>query len=832
MPAPLTSFPHNLPAPLTSFIGRGREIVELKRLLTTTRLLTLTGAGGCGKTRLALRVAAELGPEFDDGVCLIELAPLTDPDLVPLALGDVLGVREHPGQPLISSLAVELQSRTPLIVLDNCEHLVDACAHLAASLLSLCPSLRILATSREPLRVLGEVVWIVPPLSVPELGLAGDASELMTYEAVRLFLERAAAGAPSFDPTGELLAPVAEICRRLDGIPLAIELAAARVRALPVDQLAQRLASHGPFRLLASGDRTAPPRHQTLEATLGWSYDLLSSSEQSVLQRLSVFAGGCTLEAAEDVCAGGGLSPAEIFDLLARLVEKSLVVAGRLEGSARYRLLETIRLYASRKLEDAGQAAAARSRHLGFFTGWAEAADTRLQADDHPESLALFEIEHDNLRAASSWAETSPEEAERGLRLAVACARFWRLHGHLQEGRARLASAITRNRPSFDPILRARALYWAAELAYRQSDFPFARTSAEAALGIWRQEAPGDLEGIASCLDVLGETATETGDYALAPKLLREALTLFRQVGNDRGIGNMLIQLGWAAMRTGDYRAARDNFEEALPFVGNIRLQALVQSGLGEVAVRLGELDRAAAHLNESLALSRTQGDKWAVATVLGSLGWAAMARRDFPEMRSLLADSLDLRLELNDRGGAAWCLEKLASALCILAEGLPARSRGGALEGAVRVLGAAEALREPIHSVVDPADRPDYDRMVYGLRETLGGGPFAESWIEGRSWSLADAIGRALEDPSPVLAARAEKARLGGLTLREREVAAWIAQGKSNREIAQAMVVGARTVETYVTRILNKLVFQSRVQIATWALERGLQPPRDPSAF
>jgi len=389
----LDALPNNLPRQLTSFIGREREMAEVKRLLTTTRLLTLTGSGGCGKTRLALQVAADLVEEFANGVWLVELAALTDPALVPQAVASALGVREEPGRPLLATLSDYLKAKRLLLLLDNCEHLVAACAYLAEALLRACPHLRILATSREALNIAGETVWRVPSLSLPDLLHLPSVEHLTQYEAVRLFIERALISRPDFVLTSQGAPSVAQVCHRLDGIPLAIELAAARVKVLSVEQIAARLDNR--FRLLTSGSRTALPRQKTLRAAIDWSYDLLSETERMVLRRLSVFAGGWTLEAAEAICVGEGIEWHEVLDPLMQLVDKSLVMMEEQGGTVRYRLLETVRQYGRDKLPASGEADVVRGRHRDWYLALAERAEPELLGSNQAVWLERLETEHD-----------------------------------------------------------------------------------------------------------------------------------------------------------------------------------------------------------------------------------------------------------------------------------------------------------------------------------------------------------------------------------------------------------------------------------------------------
>lgn len=827
----------NLPGALSPIIGRKREIAEVGRLLSEYRLLTLTGPGGCGKTRLALQIAEELQSEYSDGVWLVEFAALTDEALVPQALASILGVHEQPGRPLVESLASYLRSRETLLLFDNCEHLLDACAGLGAALLVSCPGVRLLATSLEPLAVPGEGVWIVPPLSLPSpqpwRGPASAPEALAAYrrsEAVELFVVRARAAAPDFELTIENGPWVAEICRRLDGIPLAIELAAARTRAYSVRQIADHLDDR--FQLLTSRTRTVPQRHQTLEATLDWSYDLLSAKEQIFLRRLAVFVGGWTLDSAGAVCAGDDIPTTETMELLFNLVNKSLVVAARSPDDRRYHFLETVRQHAFNKLTTTGEADAMRDRHLEYFVQWAEASAPHFDGPQQSRWVAKFDVEHDNLRAALDWSETRPGKEEQGLRLAAACGNFWKLRGYPTEGRERLTAALQLAGTEMRTGARAWALIWACNLAYLQSDYSAAASLATEALGIYRELGPAGQSGVALALDWLGEVATEVGDYENAIRLFEEALLIYRGFQDKRGTADMIMQLGWAAMRMGEFERAEAFLNESLPLVqdlGGSFMLGLNYSGLGELAVRRGRYDRASDLLEKSLAIRRELGDQWGIATSLGSLGWVALLRGDFDLTRDNMRESLAIRTELGDQGGISWCLEKLAKATVIQAQSLPPARHQQALLRTARVCGAAANLRAPLNSVIDPADQPSYDRMLADMRRAMGSEAFELAWEEGQAMPLPDIIDIALQpvvSPSalaPLPGARTAEMKQGGLTPRERETACLIAQGKSNREIAAAMTVGVKTVETYVTRIMNKLGVDSRVQIAVWTIENGL---------
>lgn len=815
--------PNNLPNPLSTFIGRDQEIGRVRQLLADHRLVMLTGAGGNGKTRLSLKVAGELLDQFKNGIWFVELASIFDPVLIPQTIASVLELREPSGQTYTEVLIDHLASRRMLLLLDNCEHLVAGVARLTETLLQSCPELKILGTSREVLGITGEAAFTVPPLTLPDQqpwkdpGSALESLKLyQSCESVQLFVARARTFSFDFELTPENGPWVAEICRHLDGMPLAIELAAARLRSLSVQQIAQRLNDR--FHLLTSGSRTAPLRQQTLEATLDWSYDLLTETEQIVLLRISVFAGGAALAATERVCAGEGVEADGVLDALSHLVEKSLVMADKSgRGEMRYRLLETIRQYALTKLVETGHADEVKNFHLNYYLRWAEEAELHLNGVDQLSWLEQYEADHDNLRAALEWCRVAGDRADLGLRLAVACGLFWRLRGYLSEGRAHISAALSSSGPPQDSEPYAQALYWGASLAYLQSDYPATRSLGLESLTIWNKLKPRHKSGLAATFDLLGELATEEGDYENAPMLLQQALEIYRELQDENGIADMHMQLGWAYMRMGKYDQVSAHMEEALAIyrkTGNVLRMGFILGGLGELDIRQGQYERAVRLLEESLAVRQEHGHKWGMGTSLGSLGWVALRQRDYSRMKTLLGESLSIRMEISDRGGIAWCLEKLA-------EGKYEQSL---MDEAAKIFGHAQALRAPIGSVIDPADQEEYDRLITGLRSSLGEKAFTALWGEGASMPLDQIVDLALSgSESATGAARAEKDKYGGLTRREREVAALIAKGKSNREIAESMTVGVKTIETYVTRILHKLNFDSRVQVATWAVEKGL---------
>jgi len=504
----LESLPNNLPAQATSLVGREKEMAEVRSLLTETRLLTVTGVGGVGKTRLALQVGAALLDEFPDGVWLVELAAMSDPALVPQAVAKALGVREHPGRPLrVDTLLEHLGPKRVLLILDNCEHLIEACAELVDALLRGCPELQLLVTSREALGIGGEVAWRVPSLPTPEPDClesteAELASALTQYEAVQLFIERAVAAKPGFTVTNDNAPAVAQVCWRLDGIPLAIELAVARMRVLTPRQIAERLDDR--FRLLTGGSRAALPRQRTLRAALDWGHDLLSEKERALLRRLSVFAGGWTLEPAEAVCAdaeegevgagGPAIERYEVLDLLSQLVEKSLSVAEEESGEMRYHLLETVRQYGAEKLEEMQESLVMHRKHRDWFVALAECAGEELRGAEQKAWLDRLEREHDNLRAALEYSKREADGVGTGLSLAAVLSRFWHIRGHWSEGRRHLeemlalegrpASAGSQATPedrAERKAARARALNSAGFLAFRQGDYTAARPSTKRA---------------------------------------------------------------------------------------------------------------------------------------------------------------------------------------------------------------------------------------------------------------------------------------------------------------------------------------------------------------
>jgi predicted ATPase/class 3 adenylate cyclase len=715
----LDARPNNLPTQLTSFIGREREMADVKRLLAATRLLTLTGAGGAGKTRLALQVAADVLEAYPDGVWLVELAPISDPSLVPQTIASVFGLHDERGRPLPATLADYLRPKRLLLVLDNCEHLIEACAALVDGLLRACPPLRILATSREALGIAGETAWRMPSLSLPDRNQLPSTESLTQYEAVRLFIERAVAAQRSFGVTNQNAPAVAQVCHQLDGIPLAIELAAARVKVLAVEQIAARLDDC--FRLLTGGSRTALPRQQTLRAAIDWSFSLLSEAERILLRRLSVFAGGWTLEAAEAVCgdrepdissqgsadAGGTptadsrlLTPEDVFDVLSHLVDKSLVLAEEQGGEERYRLLETVRQYAQDRLREAGEAASVRNWHRDWFLELVERAEPQLQGPEQAVWFERLETEHDNLRAALAWSETNPGGLEDVLRLAGPMWWFWILRGHVREGRERLARILAQ--APAPTSQRAKVLQGAGYLAFAQGDYDHAQALMEESLVLSRQL--GDKRGIAIALAQLGRMAHGQGEYATATTLLEDSQALFEELGSELGLPYpVACILGDVARDQGDDRRARELYE--------------------------GALTRA-----------RGRGDKHAIAYVLRGLAYLLRACNDSGQAEALFKESLTQVWELKDQRCACLSIGGLARAT--VGQGRDAR--------AARLFGMAEGIGQLVGTRVPPAEREAYEQDLATVRGVLSEESFAAAWAEGRAMSIEQAIAYALEGSAP----------------------------------------------------------------------------------
>ena len=762
----------NLPAPRTRLIGRDADVAAVRDLALhgEGRLVTLTGGGGLGKTSLALEVARGLLGQVHDGVWLVELAPLADPALVPQAVATPLGVREGSERPLLEGLITHLRPRTVILVLDNVEHLVDTCAALADALLSACPALRILATGRAPLHGAGGVTWRVPSLVVP--GLRADLSpdHLGGVPAVQLFVERARAAEPTFALMAANAAAVAHLCRRLEGIPLALELAAARVRSLEPAALAARLDERF-FLLLTGGARTAPTRQQTLRATLDWSHQLLEEPEQTLLRRLAVFAGGFELEAAEAVCPGEGVGAAAVIDLVDRLVDKSLVVG---EGG-RYRLLEPIRQYAYERLDGSGEANAVRRRHAEHYLAVARQADRLLRGPRQMDGFARLNREANNLWEALEWAEQEAQD-DLGLELAAALGWHWFYDEHLAEGERWLGTFLARC-PADSPT-RAWALACLACMALVQEGEARAAALAEESRALARQ---------------LGDAAAEA--FAAIPL----SRGLFRRDGPVAG-----------------RRAAVEAQELAC---GDPWLTAMALDSEGHALKHMeGEAAAAEAQYRQSVALFRVAGAHREAAGA--GMGLAALLLR-----RGVHMEASGVTREALSALHAQRTLYCVAEGIDILAG---AAAATGHPERAARLFGATAALREAAGRTRWAHMRLDFERREAAARSELGETAFAKAWDQGRQLSPEQAIAEALAATSapaapPTARERVADVRAGTLTRREREVLALLARGLSNQQIADDLVITQSTAAFHVHNILGKLDLASRARAAACAVAHGL---------
>lgn len=853
---------HNLPAQLTSIVGRERELADVRRLVAEHRLVTLTGVGGVGKTRLALEVATAVRPCLEHGVWLVELAPLAQPSLVSAAVAAALGVRdegaaatEPSDDGLVERLVALLRGRRVLLVLDNCEHVLDASASLAGRLLAGCPGLKILATSREPLAITGERAWRVPSLDLPtadagrwtmdgpESGThrpSAAVQRLLESGAVRLFLDRAAAASPSFALTAASARSVEAICRRLDGIPLAIELAAARLRGLSVGQVAERLDDR--FALLVAGRHAALPRHQTLRAMVDWSYGLLSPAERKLLRRVSVFAGGFSIEAACIMARDGEPDPNpppnsptdpigepaedEVVELLARLVEKSLVSLEDRQARARYRLPETIREYAAIRLRESGEEAELRTRYLRWCLALAEAAERRIRTDEHRPWMARLQLEHDNLRAALAWSRTAPAD-QLGPRLAAALVWFWEVRGYWGEALGYLEEMLAR--ADAVPVrVRARLLNGAGLLWYERGDYRRAVERARQALSVCREL--DDPAGVCMALHVLGLVAQFQGNCKRAEALLREALDLAGETGDQVHLAQALYDLGVVAHGGADHARAAELYTRGLarwrrlPYRAKVALSLTM---LGRMAHLRGDLAEAARLLQESVAVAREAGSPRALGWALLYSGYLARHRGDVSGAAAAYLDGLHQRTLIGDRRGIAQCLEALASV-----EGdRAAHGRRTHAELAARLFGAADLLRREIDAPVLPCDRAQHGRDLAFVRRILGPA-FDAAWESGRRGVLQDTIDEAVAVAGPRTAGDGAGGGLGTngagggiicISDREREVAALIARGLTSKQIAAELSIAKRTADTHAWNVMTKLGLTSRRQVAAWAVEQGL---------
>jgi len=680
------SFPNNLPTQLTSFVGREREREDIKRLLRNARMLTLIGPGGTGKTRLSIQAASELLDQYPDGVWFVELAPILDPSLVPRTTTIALGLRDERQRPVIDVLCEYLSKKKLLLILDNCEHLVDACARMSDRILHAAPITCILASSREPLVIGGEVTYRVPSLGLPDLSHLPPVESLGQYEAVKLFIDRATAASATFTVTNENAPALAQICHHLDGIPLAIELAAAKIRVLSLEQIAKRLDDR--FRLLIGGNRTALERHQTLRAAIDWSYNLLPVDEQGLFRRLSIFIGGWTLEAAESVggdeSTEGPVRGEDVLNLMEQLINKSLVVTEEIRSETRYRMLETIRQYASEKLDESAETETLRDRHLKYFLSVARAAESKLQGEEQGQWLDQVEMEHNNIRSALEWSKTEPRVSEMGVLLVGALWRFWEIRGYYEEGRIQLEAALAHAEGAPSPAI-VKAFVGAGTLAWYQTDYINAKIFHEQALSMQREL--GDRRGIAFSLNNLGAQALEKSEYERATSWLKESLALSKELGDQRTAGYALHNLAEVARHQGDYEQASALYYESLNVfrkLGDPWALSLSLIWLGVARQRLGETDQGLSYIKEGLALCLKLGIKRSIAEGLEGLAGVAWAQEQF-----------------------SW---------------------------AVQLLGTADALRKALHSPMSPADQVEYESILDEIHRAMDEDTFNADWTVGEN--------------------------------------------------------------------------------------------------
>lgn len=759
--------PSQLPTQLTSLVGREAELAELTSLIRSSRLVTITGAAGLGKTRLAIEAARRLAADLPDEVRFVGLDALTDGALLAHEVAARLGVCERVDETLIETIASHVDSRAVLLVLDNCEHIVAACANLVEALLGRCNNMRVLATSRQRLRVPGETVWRVPPLHLPDERLDADPRVIAGSEAVRLFEERARLLQPRFRIEPDSARTVALICRRLDGIPLAIELAAARIEVMSVGDILERL--EGRFRLLTSG-ATPIPRHKTLAAALDWGHQLLDDQERRLFRRISVFSGGFDSPAAEAVCAGNGLEVADILGLVCRLAEKSLLVPYlRVSGPTRYRFLETVRQYGVQRLLESGEAATMSRRHANYYLALAERAEPLERSPEHHQGLERLESDHDNLRAALDWCRA--HDKDLWLRLAGSMTWFWVTRGHFREGREWLEGALASE--ATERAARAGALLGLARLSFWQGDYGSARSHCE------------------------------------------RCLVLRRELGDDRGTAWALTLLGSIHAYQGDYETSRRRLDEVLATArdDDIRMEALV--AIGEMLLQTGELSLARSRLEQVQALARGPEAPRGRAALF--LGLVAFLSADYPEARKQAATCLEIFERLRNRYAAAAAMDLVAG--LAVQDSEPFR--------ALKLCGAAAALRESIRARLAPRWQ-EVLRAVVVEPASREAADLAESaWAEGEGMAFEEAVAYAQAGlaaaPSP------SRPRMpGGLSQREFEVAELVAEGMTNRQIGERLVIAQRTVEGHVERIRSKLNVRSRTQVGVWLVRQRAWHPSD----
>lgn len=816
----------NIPIQLTRFIGRQREIAAVTGLLANTRLLTLTGFGGSGKTRLAREVVAQLDSGDEGDTIWVDLAPISAQSLVWQAVAKALDITEQPDRPFHELIIAALQERRLLLILDNCEHLISACAQLVGRLLSACAHLRVLATSRESLGIKGERVYSVHGLSFPTAGalarinttktLSSDAVEdLARYESLNLFLDRAVAVRSDFELTSQNARAIATVCHRLDGMPLAIELAAARVNVLTADQIAARLDDQ--LALLTSKKRRGGTRrHRSLRAAFDWSYGLLSPVEKATLRRLSVFAGGCSLKTAHAVCDGDGAEREQLLAPLESLVNKSLVIAQTVRGGeARYSLLESVRQYAAQKLEAAGEGPSVRNRHLQCFLQLVEEVEPKLKGKYQQLWLNWLETEVDNIRAALAWSLKSTQ-IEIGLRIASAVYLLWAIRGYVEEGARWLEQLLTIAGDDVSPAVQVNALASAAFLAIFRKDHVAQMEYGRQAAHIAATVDDVSKQALIWALFTEAAGALAAGDYQTDYRLRQRIIRLARELGDEYLLGVALSASNTAAMNVGKYGEARAMLEEGLSYLQKWR----DSHRIGMTLNFLGDLERceknyhqALKYYEASLPMLREVDAERDSASVMHNLGHACLHRRDVERAHSLFCQSMAIHREQQNEPGMAECLIGFA-ALAIL---------GGEPAAGARLLAAARAIGGENMTAAWPATRMEFEHYQGLAQKSLGEQALLSEQILGSSLSIEEAVAVAQEMGRKSLNVHKRTRQIDELTPREREVATLIAQAKSNGEIAEALVLSKRTVESHIANIRSKLEFTERAQIVRWAIESGL---------
>ncbi len=860
----LDSHPNNLPIQLTRLIGREKEITAVRYLFQRedVRLMTLTGSGGTGKTRLGLQVAAELSDQFIDGVYFVNLAPISDPTLVVSTIAQTLDLKETGEQPLFDLLKGYLQDKEVLLLLDNFEQVASAALHVA-DLLAGCTKLKVIVTSRAVLHVRGEQEFPVPPLVVPDPKRLPDLVTLSHYEAVELFVSRAQAVKPEFQLSNTNAPAIAEICARLDGLPLAIELASARIKLLPPQALLTRLGQR--FAVLTSGPHDAPARQQTLRNTIAWSYNLLDAQEQRLFRRLAVFVGGCTLEAIEAVCTAldGGHEAVSVLEGIASLLNKSLLQQMEPEGSEpRLVMLQTIREYGLECLTVCGEKDACQQAHAHYYLSWTEQAESELEGPRQAAWFKSLELEHDNLRAVLQWSieqgesRQSTESIEIALRLAGALREFWIGHGHYSEGRAFLEQALRQSR-GFQTAVRMKALIAAGALANLQGDSDLAKMLCEESLALGREL--GDKQGIALSLYGLGCIAWDQGQYEEAHKLLNDALACWREMGDKKGIAWSLFQLASILLEQGEYARALSFLKESLANqreVGNktgianslfmlaqalfeiqedpTSVRSLLEEGLelfreldnkwglaasfylsGKLALVEGDTGSASSLLEECVIRCREMGGPEFLAESLIVLGRVRAIQGNHAVARSLYEESLAMARSVNARVTISLGLEGLAGAV----------ATQGELVWAARLWGAADSLRQAIGAPLSPVERARYEQEVTAARTQLEEEAFKAAWAEGRNMTPEQALATQgpVTLPQPFSAAPSPTTSPGGLSVRELEVLRLLATGLTDAQIAEQLVLSLHTIHAHLRTIYSKLGVTSRSAATRYAFEHQL---------